>query len=91
MTGPGKPCLDCGWFTWQPSGQSEWYMVHDYLWRQAGAPTRRVSTPGDGYYLCVGCLETRLGRTLTAADFTAAPLNEPSTLSTGRLNDRLNT
>lgn len=36
--------------------------------------------------LCIGCLETRLGRTLTSADFTSAHINDPKRNS---MSDRL--
>jgi hypothetical protein len=42
-------------------------MVHDRVWQAARAPARG--------YLCIGCLETRLGRQLCRRDFTAAPVN----------------
>lgn len=84
-----KPCLDCGWNTWQ-HGQAEVYMVQDQIWRASGAPTRLVIIPGEpGYYLCIGCLEVRIGRQLFAGDFTDAPLNEVRTANSDRLNDRL--
>lgn len=35
-------------------------MVHDHLWAQAGTT--------DGF-LCIGCLERRLGRRLQSRDF----------------------
>jgi hypothetical protein len=38
-----------------------------------------------GDFLCVGCLERRLGRTLLASDFTKASINEPSPWDTPRL------
>ncbi len=37
-------------------------MVHDHVWHAAGM------ADADGF-LCIGCLEARLGRTLIAADF----------------------
>ncbi len=40
-------------------------------------------------YLCIGCLERRLGRRLTSADFTDAPINQPSPANTPRLASRL--
>lgn len=87
---PDKPCLDCGKPTWQPRGKSEWYMVHDHLWQQSGTPTRiGGGPPGQGFYLCIGCLEIRLGRELFAGDFTAAPLNATRPQNSDRLNDRL--
>src|SRR5262245_59749408 len=54
---PSIRCADCRRCTW-----GEVYMVHDHLWEAAGmAP--------DGGFLCIGCLETRLGRRLAPADF----------------------
>jgi hypothetical protein len=78
----GAPCVDCGADTLslEPDELTEWYMVHDAVWKAAGAP--------DGY-LCIGCLETRLGRTLSASDFTAAPVNDPWSSRSDRLVDRL--
>lgn len=40
-------------------------------------------------YLCIGCLEARIGRRLSASDFTEYPVNSPSVLSSPRLNQRL--
>lgn len=45
----------------------EWYMVHDDIWAQAGTCHRG--------YLCIGCLETGIGRTLSARDFLNVPVN----------------
>ncbi len=39
---------------------------------------------GDGY-LCIGCVVARLGRPLNRADFTSAPVNQPSPWDTARL------
>jgi len=89
MSAPPKPCLDCGKPTWQPEGKSEWYMVHDHIWRSSGAPARAVTPGGPGFYLCIGCLEIRLGRQLFAGDFTDTPVNKPRREYTDRLNDRL--
>jgi hypothetical protein len=61
-------------------------MVHDHVWAEAGMPLSELA--GDGLYLCVGCLEERLGRVLTRADFTDAPINEPDPWDTPRLADR---
>ena len=52
-------------------------MVHDVVWSEAGADAVR--------YLCVGCLEHRLGRALVPADFRPLPVNVPSPLDTPRL------
>jgi hypothetical protein len=54
-------------------------MVHNAIWQQAGVA---------GSYLCVGCLEHRLGRRLVPKDFTAAPVNGPSPWDTPRLASR---
>ncbi len=83
---PSAPCLDCGWLTCRHDEPGEWYMVTDQVWEQAGmSDTRRwlsdhPGTPtgptgGPGHYLCIGCLEDRLGRRLTPADFASIPIN----------------
>jgi hypothetical protein len=46
---------------------NEYYMVTDEVWSTAW--------PEDDGMLCIGCLEARLGRALTAKDFTDAPIN----------------
>jgi hypothetical protein len=67
-------------------------MVYDDIWDQAGAPTREVMTENTtGYYLCIACLEQRLGRRLTSADFPNYPVNQVRSHNTDRLNDRLMT
>ena len=58
-------CLDC------PENTlliHEYYMVLDEIWNA-------VVPEVDGM-LCVGCLEKRLGRTLTKHDFSQYPINE---------------
>jgi hypothetical protein len=66
-------CADCGSDTLspEPGELAEYYAVHDSLWAEAGmAP--------DGGYLCIGCLEARLGRRLYRADFPdQVPINHP--------------
>ena len=90
MSAPPKLCLDCGLPTWQPQAKSEWYMVRDQIWQASGAPTRKVIVPGEpGFYLCIGCLEIRLGRRLFAGDFTATPVNMVRAGNSDRMNDRL--
>jgi hypothetical protein len=82
-------CVDCGVGTLT---LGEWYMVKDDVWEQAWAG-RRKSWHGKVAgveVLCIGCLETRLGRTLTASDFTHWPINNPALPNTStRLRDRL--
>lgn len=55
-------------------------MVHNDLWADAGM--------ADGY-LCVGCLESRLGRCLRSEDFPDFPINWESPWNTPRLAARL--
>ena len=73
-------------------GDREYYEVHDRLWREvAHAPGIGQSDNGpEGYFLCIGCLEERIGRKLTPKDFKpATSANMPSPWFTTRLNDRL--
>ena len=58
-------CYDCGENT---NVMDEYYMVWDALWIQA-------MPHADDAMLCIGCLEKRLGVTLTKWDFTDAPVN----------------
>jgi len=63
------PCADCG-MTLTVRGtlwgigdrDSEWFLVKDRIWRQS-------QRKGECRFLCVGCLENRIGRKLTADDF----------------------
>jgi hypothetical protein len=80
-----EPCADCGIATQPDSdGEDEYYLVDDRVWKAAGMG------PLDGF-LCIGCIERRLGRQLRACDFTDAPVNAWTLLpgSTARLRDRL--
>ncbi|MFE7648680.1 hypothetical protein [Streptomyces phaeoluteigriseus] len=70
-------CADCG-----VDCVRERYMVRDPVWEAAGMC-------GFGW-LCVGCIEDRLSRRLTAADFLDVPLNHsPEYQRTERLIARL--
>jgi hypothetical protein len=63
-------CVDCGTDT-LPTGwhrRAEYYSVHDEVWAAAGMPFEG--------FLCIGCLEVRVGRRLTRSDFTDAPVND---------------
>ena len=53
-------CVDCG----KNTGGGEYYMVDDQLWAAAGMDAT-------GGMLCLADLERRIGRPLTADDFTA--------------------
>jgi hypothetical protein len=73
-------CVDC-----LRNTIDEYYMVHDVVWEAA-----RMQPHGG--MLCIGCLETRLGRTLTADDFTNYPINRDAfSHRSARLRHRLRT
>ena len=56
-------CVDCNMDTFPNDARtSEWYMVHDSVWLAAGMPKREPMTESPGDFLCIGCLEARLGR-----------------------------
>jgi hypothetical protein len=74
-------CLDCRDATTFTKGNEEYYMVHNALWLTAN--------PQINGMLCIGCLETRIGRTLTSDDFTDAPVNQPCRNNSKRLASRL--
>ena len=60
-------CYDCGECT---QCEAEYYMLKDEVWYSAMTARSKPSI------LCVGCVESRLGRLLTKDDFSAVPLNE---------------
>jgi hypothetical protein len=72
-------CKDCGTNT---SAINEYYMVHDELWRASGLSK-------DCGMLCIACLEARIGRTLSARDFTECPINRGFFRRSKRFLDRL--
>jgi len=63
------PCHDCGTETLPVDWgyRAEWYMVNKEIWEAAGLRSG---------YLCIGCIESRIGRRLNANDFTDAPIND---------------
>lgn len=72
-------CLDCKINT---DAIDEYYMLQNEVWAEANPEI-------DGK-LCISCVERRLGRILTAADFTGGKINTSTTLSRSpRLIDRL--
>lgn len=77
------PCKDCGVNTHRHRGIREYYMVTTQVWCEAHKPNK----PEAGF-LCIGCLEKRLGRELNAQDFDPAPINYIFTQSI-RLKDRV--
>lgn len=68
-------CVDCGFDTFH----QEYYSVRHHLW----------PLPKMGGMLCIGCLEERLGFTLTPEDFIDCPLNRETHNKSDRLLDRL--
>lgn len=58
-------CLGCGECTLE---LDEYYMLRDEVWRAANPSSRGM--------LCIGCVETRLGRRLAPSDFSDCALNE---------------
>lgn len=68
-------CFGCGRDT-----HDEQYMVHDEVWQAAGM------TEG---FLCVRCIEQRLGRRLRREDFTTALINVPWPGMSNRLRYRI--
>lgn len=79
-------CLDCRTCT---EVLREYFMVHNHVWLEA-FPEASQWPKG---MLCVGCLETRLGRTLSQVDFQLdLPINRcpnPYFRQSDRLKDRL--
>lgn len=74
-------CMDCAVDT---DTIGEYFMLQHHLWAQIH--------PDRIGHLCIGCVETRLGRALTATDFLDAPVNtdpNPRSARSTRLTDRL--
>ncbi len=70
-------CVDCGVDT-----KYEFYFIHTELWLSV--------MPSKNGMICVGCLETRLGRLLCAKDFTQSYINDTTWgVRSPRLLDRL--
>lgn len=77
-------CVDCKACT---CCKGEYYMVKDPVWLAAGM-TKPSESRGAGM-LCIGCLEKRLRRRLTRADFTPAIINAAHPGMSRRLRFRL--
>ncbi len=69
-------CIDCKKDTWY-----EYYTVNNRLWKKIN--------PKISGMLCIGCVETRLGRKLKKADFADKPINTKKFTRTPRLINRL--
>jgi len=62
----------------------EWYIVNDEVWLAA------VGADSFICYLCIGCLELRLGRRLAPSDFPSdVPINQMHRANSSRLRDRM--
>ena len=94
----GYICRDCGVDTTPCTSRRgcrhkerwEHYMVRDSVWKAAGMPAMRGIQPlGASGFLCIGCLERRLGRELKPRDFRpGVMLSEPSPWDSERLARR---
>lgn len=71
-------CLDCSVSTLD---NKEYYMLKFGLWK--------LIHPKNSGMLCIGCVEKRLGRTLTSSDFLDCPLNDMKREVIGFASDRL--
>lgn len=79
----GFICVDCGLDTKEAQ---EYYMVYNDVWEDAGMSF--AGHFGDGM-LCVGCIESRLGRELTPSDFPDLPINRGFFPMSDRLKSRV--
>ena len=73
-------CVDCKIDT---NEIAEYYMLHNHIWY-----THTTDFNGKGM-LCIGCIESRLGRQLKHGDFTCTPVNSGLFRMSERLKDRL--
>ena len=83
-------CADCGQATTpctgkrgcRHKGKHEYYAVHEEVWTEEAGM--------DSGFLCIACLERRIGRRLDVADFKDVPVNDPADpWHTERLASRL--
>lgn len=69
-------------------------MLHNKVWEQVAGPDIAFNAPDGNVHraeLCIGCVEKRLGRRLTRADFMQIPMNFDQSLvnQSDRLASRL--
>jgi len=55
--------------TMSPAGKWEYYMIQHHLWAAV------MESHGEVAFLCIGCVERRLGRRLRNKDFIKCPAN----------------
>lgn len=75
---PSHSCDDC-------RCHADYYMVLDEVWSAA------LAGGGEVHYLCIACLEDRIGRRLNRSDFIDVPINDPVRARTARHRLRLTT
>lgn len=79
------PCFDCNVSTIQIG---EYYNVHKEIWEESGIENERGAPPH--VYLCIGCLESRIGRILQPEDFGHCVINvDPLHYRSSRFCQRL--
>jgi hypothetical protein len=71
-------CVDCGIDTGK---SNEYYMLRDEVWALTGLGPRGM--------LCIGCVETKIGRKLHKSDFNDSFVNTFPMPRSMRLVDRL--
>jgi hypothetical protein len=81
-------CDDCNCTI---GGIGEWYLLKKAVWEQAWPGTSQKNTEmALKHFLCIGCIEKRLGRKLRRADFDmSSPHNKPNESMSVRLRNRL--
>jgi hypothetical protein len=78
------PCADCGYGTIS----DEYYVVRNAVWERALGHKRPPDE--DHVFLCIRCLEKRIGRTLSRRDFIDCRANtEADWPRSARLRNRL--
>lgn len=79
-------CFDCGVSTIEIG---EYYAVMDHIWEESRIEDERPENIS-GMFLCIGCLEGRLGRELVREDFVYVLINwHPLYHRSDRFADRL--
>jgi hypothetical protein len=81
MTVPRPLCADCGIDTLTIG---EWYLVNNDVLEQE---SNRHKSWRRRKFLCIGCLEGRIGRALLPSDVTNAPINDPNMPMSDHLRD----
>lgn len=75
-------CIDCGKEVVRDV--DEYHMVQHFIWRSATKSHERHSI------LCMECIELRIGRNLTGADFLNCPVNTSNQTVLQKLKEYIN-